>query len=166
MVARIIPPPAEKSRLQIEIAGRRLTGYNTQMSRRSLIRAWVAVAVAICGSAFGGTPKTFSGEYGDPHFLKGQAVFQLTLEQKGNNVSVVFSAAHSDSGGPAPEASGKGEAQGEMVTFQWEDSFHNSGTGTIRRAGKGVILSLKPTHVKDARCLEFYLENMRLKRAG
>jgi hypothetical protein len=136
------------------------------MNRCSLIGVWISAVVTICVSALGGTPKSFSGEYGDRHFLHGQAVFQLSLEQTGDSVSVSFSAAHSDGGGAAPEANGKGEANGEMVTFKWEDSFHNSGTGTIKRAGKDVILSLKATHVEDARCLEFYLENMRLKRAG
>lgn len=136
------------------------------MKRCALIRAWVSVVISICVSAFGATPANFSGEYGDKHFLNGRAVFQLSLEQSGDNVSVFFSAAHSDASGAAPEAEGKGEAKGEMVTFKWEDSFHNSGTGTIKRAGKDVVLSLKATHVEDARCLEFYLENMRLKPAG
>jgi hypothetical protein len=48
----------------------------------------------------------------------------------------------------------------------WQDSFKNSGTGTIRRSGPDVLLSLKTAHVADSRCLAFYGENIRLKPAG
>ena len=66
-----------------------------------------------------------------------------------------------------PEADGKGKVTGKgMVEFTWEDSFKNSRTGTIKRAGNDVVVSLKPTHVTESRCLEFYGDNIRLKSAG
>jgi hypothetical protein len=51
-----------------------------------------------------------------------------------------------------------------MLQFTWEDSFANSGTGTIARAGDRISVSMKTTRVADPRCLTFYGENMRLKR--
>jgi len=110
---------------------------------------------------------SFAGEYADKKFLNGQGVFQLSLEQNGKNVSIFFSAAHNDGHGAAPEADGKGEITSKgTVEFKWEDSFKNAGTGTISRSGSDVILSIKMTRVADARCLEFYRPNMRLKPAG
>jgi hypothetical protein len=64
--------------------------------------------------------------------LKGKGVFQLSLEQKGSDVSVFFSAAHNDGSGAAPEADGKGKVTSKgTVEFTWEDSFKNSGTGPL-----------------------------------
>ena len=110
---------------------------------------------------------TWTGEYADKHFQNGLAVFQLSLEENGNLVSVIFSAVHNDGQGAAPEADGKGKVtKTGAVEFTWSDSFNNSGTGTIRRSGQDVILSLKTAHVADSRCLAFYGQNMRLKPAG
>ncbi len=97
---------------------------------------------------------------------KAQAYFQLSLEQSGNDVSVFFSAGHTDGSGAAPEADGKGKAVGDKVQFTWSDSFKNSGSGTIKKSGNDVIVSLKTSKVADSRCLEFYGANIRLKPAG
>ena len=110
---------------------------------------------------------SFAGEYADKNFMSGKGVFQMSLEQNGNEVSVFFSAAHNDGHGAAPEADGKGEVTSKgTVEFKWEDSFKNAGTGTISRSGSDVILWIKATRVAEARCLEFYRPNMRLKPAG
>jgi len=131
------------------------------------ITAIVCGLIVIAGAAFGAGPLNFAGEYADKKFLNGQGVFQLSLEQNGKNVSIFFSAAHNDGHGAAPEADGKGEVTSKgTVGFKWEDSFKNAGTGTVSRSGSDVILSIKTTRVADARCLEFYRPNMRLKPAG
>ena len=52
------------------------------------------------------------------------------------------------------------------LEFKWDDSFNNSGTGTITRTGNGIIVSMKTVRVVDSRCLPFYGQNMRLTRVG
>jgi len=107
----------------------------------------------------------FAGEYADKKFLNGQAVFQLSLEQNGNNVSVFFSAGYNDGHGAGPEADGTGKVTSKgTVEFTFEDGFKNSGSGTISRTPDGVILSIKTTRVADPRCLAFYKQNIRLPR--
>ena len=71
-----------------------------------------------------------------------------------------------DGHGPAPEAEGPAKVSGNTLTFKWEDSFKNSGTGTITRSGQDILVTINATHVADARCLQFYGKNMRLKRAA
>ncbi len=117
----------------------------------------------IAGTAAGA--ETFSGEWADKNF-RSNSVFQLSVEQTADRVSVFFSANRKDGGGAAPEADGKGKVSGGKAEFTWSDSFNNSGTGTIRKAGADVIVSIKPTQVADSRCLIFYGENVRLKAAG
>jgi hypothetical protein len=107
----------------------------------------------------------WTGEYSDKNFLGGSAVFQLGIAQSGSGWQVTFDAVHKDAHGAAPEAEGPGKISGNTLQFQWKDTFSNSGTGTITRAGNDIIVSLKPTHVAEARCLIFYKENIRLKRA-
>lgn len=121
----------------------------------------LAICVSVAAAA-----GTWTGEYADKHFQNGQSVFQLSLEQSGNSVSVIFSAVHNNGQGAAPEADGKGTVtKSGAVEFTWQDSLQNSGTGTISRSGPDVLLSLKATHVADSRCLAFYGQNMRLKPA-
>jgi hypothetical protein len=133
------------------------------MKDRHLIFAAVALAFA---SIAAGTPN-FAGEFADKKFLKGQGVFQMSLEQSGNELLVFFSAVHNDGHGAAPEADGKGKVTAKgAVEFKWKDSFQNSGSGTITRAGDDIIVSIKPTKVADSRCMEFYGDDMRLKPAG
>lgn len=106
------------------------------------------------------------GEYSNKKFLGGRAVFQLSIEQSGSAMQVTFDAAYNDGHGAAPEAEGPAKVSGNTVTFKFEDSFKNSGTGTITRAGNDIIVSINPTQVHEARCLAFYGKNMRLKRIG
>jgi hypothetical protein len=136
--------------------------------KASLFRfALVSLSFGSSLSAYAAGPANFAGEYADKNFLNGQGVFQMSLEQNGTNVSVFFAAAHNDGHGAAPEADGSGKVTSKgTVEFKWEDSFKNAGTGTISRSGSNVIVSLKPTRVVDARCLEFYRQNMQLKPAG
>jgi hypothetical protein len=92
-------------------------------------------------------------------------VFQMSIEGSGNNTRVWFSAVNNDGSGAAPEAEGTGKVTGKgTLEFKFEDNFKNSGTGTIQRSGEDIIVSLKTTRVADARCLQFYGQNMRLKR--
>jgi hypothetical protein len=109
----------------------------------------------------------WAGQYADKNFNGGKSVFQLTIEQSGGAIQVSFDAAHNDAHGAAPEGQGPAKVSGkDTLTFKFEDSFSNSGTGTIKRSGSDIIVSMKTTHVADARCLVFYRENMRLKSAG
>lgn len=98
-------------------------------------------------------------------FLGGRAVFQLSIEQSGSAMQVSFDAAWVDGHGAAPEAEGPAKVSGNTLTFKFEDTFKNSGTGTITRAGDDIVVSLNPTHVEEPRCLAFYGKNIRLKRA-
>jgi hypothetical protein len=109
---------------------------------------------------------SWSGEYRDDKFLGGRAVFQLTIDQSGGALHVTFDAAWDDAHGAAPEADGPATVSGNTLTFKFKDSFSNSGTGTITRAGNDIFVSINPTHVVEPRCLGFYGKNMRLKRVA
>jgi hypothetical protein len=126
-----------------------------------VVTAFLALALSLFAA---GTPN-FAGEYADKNFLNGQAVFQMSLEQSGDTVSVWFSPGYKDGHGAAPEADGTGKVTGKgTLDFKFEDSFNNAGTGTIVRSGQDIIVSLKMTRVLDSRCAVFYGQNIRLKR--
>ncbi len=125
------------------------------------------ISIILGGSAFNSlsAEPNWTGEYADKNFLNGQAVFALSIQQSGNAVQVSFDAAYVDAHGAAPDGEGQAKVRGKnRLTFSWEDSFQNSGTGTITRAGDGIVVSMKTTHVLEPRCLVFYGQNMRLKR--
>jgi hypothetical protein len=105
----------------------------------------------------------WAGQYRDDKFLGGRAVFQLSIEQSGSATQVSFDAAWADGHGAAPEAEGPAKVSGNTLTFTFKDTFENSGTGTITRAGNDILVSINPTHVVEPRCLAFYGKNMRLK---
>ena len=109
---------------------------------------------------------SWAGEYRAEKFLNGRAVFQLSIEQSGGSMQVTFDGAYKDAHGAAPEGQGPAKVSGNTLQFKFEDSFGNAGTGTITRAGDGIMVSMKTTSVKDARCLAFYGQNMHLKRAA
>ena len=81
-------------------------------------------------------------------------------------MQVSFDAAWNDGHGAAPEAEGPATVSGNTLTFKFEDSFKNSGTGTIKRVANDLLVSINPTHVVEPRCLAFYGNNMRLKRVA
>lgn len=113
------------------------------------------------------TELSWTGEYADKNFLDGQAVFELSVSQSKNTIKIAFDAAYIDGHGATPDGEGQAKITGKnTLQFNWEDSFENSGTGTIKRAGKDVVVSMKTTHVVDSRSLTFYGENMRLKRVN
>ncbi|HEY4271784.1 MAG TPA: hypothetical protein VGM65_07250 [Candidatus Udaeobacter sp.] len=131
---------------------------------------WSSVALLISiilgGTAFNSpsAEPSWTGEYADKNFLNGQAVFELSIQQSGNAVQVSFHAAYDDAHGAAPDGDGHAKISGKnKLAFNWEDSFRNSGTGTITRADDGIIVSMKTTHVVESRCLVFYGQNMPLK---
>ncbi len=127
----------------------------------------VLISIVIVGSAFNSpsAEPNWAGEYADKNFLNGQAVFELTIEQSGNAVQVSFDAGFFDAHGAAPDGEGPARITGKnKLAFNWEDSFHNLGTGTITRASAGIVVSMKTTHLVESRCLMFYGQNMRLKR--
>ena len=97
--------------------------------------------------------------------MNGQAVLQLSLEQTGNKVTIFFSGVRHDGQGAAPEINATGTVSGSTVQFKFEDDLKNAGTGTITRSGDDMLVSIKATKVADARCMQFYGQSMRLKRA-
>jgi hypothetical protein len=122
--------------------------------------------VSLCFAAQAGDATGWAGQYRDDKFLAGRAVIQLTIEQSGSAMQVSFDAAWDDGHGAAPEAQGPAKISGDTLTFKFEDTFQNSGTGTIKRVGNDILLSINPTHVVEPRCLGFYGTNMRLKRVA
>ena len=132
---------------------------------------WSGVALLISiilgSSAFNSrsAEPNWAGKYAAENILNGEASFQLGIEQSGNTLQISFDAAYLDAHGAAPDGGGDAKMTGKnKLAFNWEDSFQNSGTGTITRASDGIIVSMKTTHVEEPRCLPFYGENMRLKR--
>ena len=114
---------------------------------------------------FSAEATSWIGKYRNENFLNGQAGFQLVIEQSGKAIQVSFDAAYKDAHGAAPDGGGEAKATSEnKLEFRWEDSFSNSGTGIIKRAGDTIIVSMKTTRVVDERCLAFYGDNIRLKR--
>ena len=105
----------------------------------------------------------WSGNYTDKKYLNGQAVFQLNILQEGDAISIDFDAAYNDGHSCAPQASGQARIEGkDTLRFTFTDSSNNGGTGTIRRVGDGVVISLQTTRVADPKCVVFYGENIRL----
>lgn len=128
--------------------------------------AAVLFLFALCFAARAGDATSWAGQYRNDKFLGGRAVFQLTIEQSGSAMQVSFDAAWDDGHGAAPEAQGPATVSGDTLTFKFEDTFQNSGTGTIKRVGNDILVSINPTHVVEQRCLAFYGNNMRLKRVA
>jgi len=125
------------------------------------------ISIVLAGSAFNSlsAEPNWAGEYAARNLLNGQAVFGLSIEQSGDVIQISFDAAYSDAHGAAPDGGGPAKIAGKnKLAFTWEDSFQNSGTGTITRAGDGIVVSMETTHVVEPRCLAFYGQNMRLKR--
>jgi hypothetical protein len=108
----------------------------------------------------------WAGQYRNEKLLGGRAVFQLSIEESDGKLQVSFDASWIDGHGAAPDAQGPGTVAGKRLTFKFEDSFSNSGTGTITRSGNDILVTVKPTHVEEPRCLAFYGTNMRLKRVA
>jgi hypothetical protein len=106
----------------------------------------------------------FDGEFGDKKFLNGQGVFELSVHQIGSALEIAFEAAYSDGHGATPEATGAGEVRGTNAQFTWKDSSGNTGTGQMTLTNDGLVVSLKPIHVADARYLVFYRQKMHLRR--
>src|ERR1700676_3860409 len=117
------------------------------MRKRSLIVAAITLVLLITRA----NAQNFAGEYADRKFLSGQAVFQMSLEQSGDTVTVWFSAGYNDGRGTAPEASGSGKITSKgTVDFAFKDSDGNAGMGTITRAGNDIVVSVKATKVGDS----------------
>ena len=132
---------------------------------------WRGVAVLISlilGGTVSNSPSAesnWAGEYADKKLLNGQAVFEMSIGQSGNVIQISFDAAYADAHGAAPDGDDQARISGKnRLEFKWEDSFHNSGTGLITRAGDGIVVSMKTMHVEEPPCLAFYGQNMRFKR--
>ena len=101
------------------------------MSRSGIVFLLSSVWIATAFNTFAAEPN-WAGEYADRKFLSGQAAFQMSIEQSGNAIQVSFDAAYNDAHGAAPDGQGPAKVAGNgTLEFKWEDSFQNSGTGTI-----------------------------------
>lgn len=106
-----------------------------------------------------------AGEYADKSYRGGSAVFQMSIEGGGNATQVWFSAIRHDAQGAAPEGQGYGKMNNKgALEFRFDDSCHNSGTGTITKSGDDIIVSMNATKKADAGCAAFYSSNMKLKK--
>jgi hypothetical protein len=129
------------------------------------VALFIAIILRASASNTASAEPNWAGKYSDNNFLNGQAAFQTSIEQSGNAIQVSFGAAYRDAHGAAPDGEGPAKITGKnSLQFNWEDSFNNSGTGTIAHTGDGINVSMKTTRVVDSRCLVFYGQNMRLKR--
>jgi hypothetical protein len=126
------------------------------------------ILAALIASSLAAASENWTGEYADKKFMGGQAVFQLSLTQEGSqSVKIGFDAVYNNGRDCAPEAEGIGKIAGKgILKFTFQDNHHNSGSGTITRAGDDVIVSLKTTRVGDPKCVVFYRDNIRLKPSG
>jgi hypothetical protein len=132
--------------------------------RLSGVALFIAIILSTAAFNTASAEPNWAGEYADKNFLNRQAAFQMSIEQSGNAIQVSFDAAYADAHGAAPDGQGSANISGKnTLQFTWEDSFMNSGTGTIMRAGKDIIVSMNTNKVVDSRCLVFYGQNMRLK---
>src|SRR6516165_2568687 len=123
----------------------------------------IVLSATIPNTALAGS--NWTGEYANKKFLNGEAVLQFSIELSANAIKIAFDAAYNDAHGAAPDGEGQATITGKnTLEFKWEDSFKNSGTGTIMRTGGGIIVSMKTMRVVDSRCLAFYGQKMRLKR--
>jgi len=133
------------------------------MKRSLLSAAFLGVFFAALSSA---KDASWTGNYTDKKFLNGQAVFQLNILQEGKTITVDFDGVYTDGHGCAPQGNGPATiVNNDTLKFTFTDTSNNSGTGTIRRSGEGVIISIKPTKVADPRCVVFYSDNIQLKPA-
>ena len=135
------------------------------MKLRVFLLAVVAF-VALLQLSEAADPNSWAGEFKNPKLLNGKATFQLSIEQQGSKVQVSFDAVRNDGKGPAPEGQGSATVSGDTLQFKFEDNFRNAGTGTIKRSGEDVVLSMKATRVGNKEAAMFYGENMQLKRTG
>ena len=127
----------------------------------SVVAALIAIAVPLFAADLG----DWAGEFKTTRLLKGQAVLQLSIAQQGSTVQVTFDASRKDGQGAAPEGEGPAKVvDKETLQFEFEDSFKNAGTGTIKRKGNDIIVSFEPTTVVDSRSMMFYGDNILLKR--
>jgi hypothetical protein len=97
----------------------------------------------------------FTGHYelADTH---ADRVFAIDVQQTGDQATISFSASMNDGSGAAPDADGKGQIKGHILTFTFKDSFDNEGTGSLELSKGGYHLKLEATKVAEPRCLRFY----------
>ena len=123
--------------------------------------------IALSPHSFAAEPGSWAGEFKNPKLLGGKAVLQLSIEQQGSKVQISFDAVRNDGKGAAPEGQGSAKiVDSQTLQFSFEDNFRNAGTGTIKRSGDDVIVSMKATRVANKEAAMFYGENMPLKRVG
>jgi hypothetical protein len=128
----------------------------------------VAAFIAATANALSKTAadaSDFSGEYA----VNNQAAhtfFHLGIEQNGATLQFAFDAGRDNGQGAAPEGTGTGRIAGAKANIKFQDSFGNSGIGTLTRSADGMALSLNATRIADRRAAEFYAKPLQLKQTS
>ncbi len=130
------------------------------MTRLHFFALWFALAASL----FAAPPPDFTGHY--ELAKSGAKAFALDVTQKDGRAEISFSAAHEDGSGAAPDGDGRGRLneQGELA-FAFTDSFGNTGSAVLRRAGSGYRLTMKMDKIEEPRALVHYGVHM-LKRTS
>jgi hypothetical protein len=122
--------------------------------------------VALLLAAAPGKEPNWTGNFTDKKFLSGKAVFQLNILDEGGKISIDFDAVYNNGHGCAPEGNGPATIMDkDTLKFTFTDTAGNAGSGTIKRAGNDIIISVHATRVADRTCLVFYSDNIHLHPA-
>jgi hypothetical protein len=121
---------------------------------------WAALALALLGLSSGralASERNFSGHY-ELATAKSDRSFSFDVKQKAkdDDATISFSAAMADGAGAAPEATGKGEVDKDILSFKFKDSYDNEGTGSLVFKNHAYRLTLTVTKVVDFAPLHFY----------
>src|SRR5438045_9692064 len=105
----------------------------------------ISVGMLLLAAAVGALPAketesaNWTINYTDKNFLNGKAVFQLNIFQEGDRIMVDFDAVYNSGRSCAPEGNGPAKViDNNTLSFTFQDSSRNAGTGMIKRAGEDV----------------------------
>src|SRR5438270_12169920 len=80
---------------------------------RSPVGFFILILLGATASNAPSAEPNWAGEYADKNFLRGQAAFQMTIEQSGNSIEVSFDTAYIDAHGAAPDGGGQARIPGK-----------------------------------------------------
>ena len=80
---------------------------------RSPVGFFILILLGATASNAPSAEPNWAGEYADKNFLRGQAAFQMAIEQSGNSIEVSFDAAYIDAHGAAPDGGGQAKITGK-----------------------------------------------------
>jgi hypothetical protein len=126
----------------------------------------VVVALSACFiscAAQSTTKSIYSGSYESTE--KKDSKFGLNVRQTAKTATIDFQAGNASGQGSAPDGSGKGEIQQDgSLKFNFEDSFGNKGTGTLKPLGTEFQLNMDLTTVSEPRAVSHYGQRVLQKK--